>query len=494
MGLRALPIELVLLVGAALLLLSVLASKASHRLGIPALLLFLVLGMVAGSDGPGGIYFDDHWLAQSLGSVALAYILFAGGLDTKWEVVRPVLLPSGLLSTVGVAMTAGLLGLFAHLALGFSPLQGLLLGAIVSSTDAAAVFSILRARDVRLSGRLEPLLELESGSNDPMAVFLTVGFIQLLAAPSTSIVGLVPEFFIQFAIGGLLGYGLGRSVVWLINQLRLHAEGLYPVLTFATVLLVYGVAATLHGNGFLAVYIAGMTLGNHSFLHRRSLVRFHDGLAWLMQIVMFLMLGLLVFPSQLLPVAGSGLLAAGFLILVARPVSVMVTLAPFRMSLAERTMIAWVGLRGAVPIVLATFPLLANLPKAQTLFNIVFFVVLTSVLLQGSFISVVARWLRVDVAAPALPSTPIQEEFVDRCGGELGEIIVPGNSPASGLRIVDLNLPEEALVVLIKRDGQFLIPRGGITLQGGDQVLIAADADAMARTRELLEGTIVQAR
>ena len=253
MGLRALPIELVLLVGAALLLLSVLASKASHRLGIPALLLFLVLGMVAGSDGPGGIYFDDHWLAQSLGSVALAYILFAGGLDTKWEVVRPVLLPSGLLSTVGVAMTAGLLGLFAHVALGFSPLQGLLLGAIVSSTDAAAVFSILRARDVRLSGRLEPLLELESGSNDPMAVFLTVGFIQLLTAPSTSIVGLVPEFFIQFAIGGLLGYGLGRSVVWLINQLRLHAEGLYPVLTFATVLLVYGVTATLHGNGFLAV-------------------------------------------------------------------------------------------------------------------------------------------------------------------------------------------------------------------------------------------------
>jgi len=381
MGLRALPIEMVLLVGAALLLLSVLASKASHRLGIPALLLFLVLGMVAGSDGPGGIYFDDHWLAQSLASVALAYILFAGGLDTKWEIVRPVLLPSALLSTVGVAMTAGLMGLFAHLALGFSPLQGLLLGAIVSSTDAAAVFSILRARDVRLSGRLEPLLELESGSNDPMAVFLTVGFTRLLTAPSTSIIGLVPEFLIQFAIGGLLGYGLGRSVVWLINQLRLHAEGLYTVLTFATVLLVFGVTATLRGNGFLAVYIAGVTLGNHSFLHRRSLIRFHDGLAWLMQIVMFLVLGLLVFPSQLLPVAGSGLLVAAFLILVARPVSVMVILAPFRMSLAERTMVAWVGLRGAVPIVLATFPLLANLPQAQTLFNIVFFVVLTSVLL-----------------------------------------------------------------------------------------------------------------
>lgn len=487
MGLRTLPIEMILLVGAALLLLSILASKASHRLGIPALLLFLALGMVAGSDGPGGIYFDDHWLAQFLGSVALAYILFAGGLDTRWETVRPVLLPSGLLSTVGVAMTAVLLGLFVHLALGFSLLQGLLLGAIVSSTDAAAVFSILRSRDVRLSGRLEPLLEFESGSNDPMAVFLTIGFTQLLTTPDASIAGLVPEFVIQFAIGGLLGYGFGRSVVWVINELRLHAEGLYPVLTFALVLLIYSVTTTLHGNGFLAVYIAGITLGNHAFLHRRSLVRFHDGLAWLMQIVMFLVLGLLVFPSQLLPVAGNGLLVAGFLILVARPVSVMVALAPFRISLPERTMVAWVGLRGAVPIVLATFPLLANLPQAQTLFNVVFFVVLTSVLLQGSLIPVVARWLKVDTVGLARPAAPIQEEFVDRCGGELEEITLPDDSPADGLRIVDLDLPPEALVVLIKRDNQFVIPRGGVTLQAGDQVLIAADTEAMARTRRLLE-------
>jgi cell volume regulation protein A len=489
LGLRTLPIETILLVGAALLLLSILASKASHRLGIPALLLFLALGMVAGSDGPGGIYFDDHWLAQFLGSVALAYILFAGGLDTRWDTVRPVLLPSGLLSTVGVALTAALLGLFAHVVLGFSLLQGLLLGAIVSSTDAAAVFSILRSREVRLSGRLEPLLELESGSNDPMAVFLTIGFTQLLSTPDAALVSLVPEFFVQFAIGGLLGYGLGRIMVWLINELRLHAEGLYPVLTFALVLLTYGATTALHGNGFLAVYVAGITLGNHSFLHRRSLVRFHDGLAWLMQIVMFLMLGLLVFPPQLLPVAGSGLLVAAFLILVARPVSVMLALVPFRMSLAERTMVAWVGLRGAVPIVLATFPLLANLPQAQTLFNIVFFVVLTSVLLQGSLIPAVARWLRVDTVGPTPPAALIQEEFVDRCGGELEEITVLEGTPADGLRIVDLDLPPEALVVLIKRNGEFMIPRGGVALHAGDQVLVAADPDAMARTRHLLEQT-----
>ncbi|PWH13276.1 MAG: potassium/proton antiporter [Ardenticatenia bacterium] len=486
---RALPIELIVLVGALLLLLGVLVSRASHRLGIPALLVFLVIGMLAGSDGPGGIYFDDHWLAQFLGSVALAYILFAGGLDTSWSTVRPVWKQSALLSTIGVAATAVLVGAFAHLILEFSLLHSLLLGAIVSSTDAAAVFSILRSRDVRLRGNLEPLLELESGSNDPMAVFLTIGFTRLLSDPSASLEALVPQFVIQFVVGGLVGFGAGKIMVWLINNLRLHAEGLYPVLSFANVLLVFGVASVLGGNGFLAVYLAGITLGNHNFLHRRSLTRFHDGLAWLMQIVMFLVLGLLVFPSHLIAIAIPGISVAMFLIIVARPLSVMLTLSPFPMSLAEKAMVAWVGLRGAVPIVLATFPLLAGIAHAQTLFDLVFFIVLASVLIQGTTIPVVARWLRVESPERARAEVLIYEEFVDRCGGELSEITLDQNAPAVGRRIVDLDLPPEALVVLIKRDGTFIIPRGSVALEAGDRVLVAAEAEALEKTRQILQGS-----
>ncbi|MGQ9502721.1 MAG: potassium/proton antiporter [Anaerolineae bacterium] len=485
---RTLPIELIILVAALLLLLGVLASRASHRLGIPALLVFLVIGMLAGSDGPGGIYFDDHWLARLLGSVALAYILFAGGLDTSWSTVRPIWKQSALLSTIGVVLTAILLGAFAHLVLKFPLLHSLLLGAIVSSTDAAAVFSILRSRDVRLRGNLEPLLELESGSNDPMAVFLTIGFTQLLDNPSASLVGLLPQFFVQFTLGGLLGFGAGKLMVWLINHLRLQAEGLYPVLSFANVSLIFGITSVLGGNGFLAVYLAGITMGNHNFLHRRSLTRFHDGLAWLMQIVMFLVLGLLVFPSRLITIAIPGMSVAFFLIIVARPLSVLLTLSPFSMSLADKVMIAWVGLRGAVPIVLATFPLLAEVSYAQTLFDLVFFVVLSSVLIQGTTIPTVARWLGVDVAIRAHNTALIHEEFVDRCGGELSEIRLEKGSLAVGRRIVDLDLPPDALVVLIKRDGEFIIPRGSVTLEAEDQILIAAGAEALEKTRRVLQG------
>jgi cell volume regulation protein A len=364
------------------------------------------------------------------------------------------------------------------------------LGAIVSSTDAAAVFSILRSREVRLRGNLEPLLELESGSNDPMAVFLTIGFTRLLSDPGASLGGLLPQFFIQFALGGLIGFGAGKLMVWLINNLRLHAEGLYPVLSFANVLLVFGVAGMLGGNGFLAVYLAGITMGNHNFLHRRSLSRFHDGLAWLMQIVMFLVLGLLVFPSRLIAIALPGISVAIFLMVVARPVSVLVALLPFSMPFAERAMVAWVGLRGAVPIVLATFPLLAGVPQAQTLFDLVFFVVLTSVLIQGTTIPTVARWLGVDVVGRIRAEALIHEEFVDRCGGELSEIKLEKSSPAVGRRIVELDLPPDALVVLIKRNGEFIIPRGSIALEAEDRILIAAGAEALEKTRRILQGAV----
>ncbi len=280
------PIEYILLGVAVLLLLSVIASQATGRLGVPALLLFLVIGMLAGSDGPGGIYFDDPWLAQSLGVAALAFILFSGGLDTRWEDVRPVLWKGVALSTLGVFITAILVGWFATTALDFSWLEGLLLGAVVSSTDAAAVFSVLRSRNVSLKGQLKPLLELESGSNDPMAVYLTIGFIQLLSQPAASMMDLIPLFLQQMTLGAAFGYGIGKAMVWIVNRVRLEYEGLYPVLTVSLVLLDYGATSALGGNGFLAVYLAGLVMGPSDFIHKRSLMRFHDGLAWLMQIAM----------------------------------------------------------------------------------------------------------------------------------------------------------------------------------------------------------------
>lgn len=389
-----------LLVSAVLLLLSILAWKVSSRLGIPALLLFLGIGMLAGSDGPGGIYFDNVSVAQSVGVLALAFILFAGGLDTEWKVVRPALGGALALSTIGVLLTAVVIAVFAIFLLRVPFIDGLLLGGIISATDAAAVFSVLGARNLNLSGRLVPLLELESGINDPMAVFLTIGLTNLLADPHQSAFGLLLLFVQQMGIGAVLGLLLGWGAIYLIGRLKLEEAGLYPVLTIALVLLAYGLTATLGGSGFLAVYLVGILLGNSSVQRVNRLTRFHDSIAWLMQIAMFLILGLLIFPSRLPTVFVSGLLITGVAIFIARPVSVLITLLPMKMSFREKLFVSWVGLRGAVPIVLATFPLLAGLRNASLLFDLVFFVVFASVLLQGTTISLVARWLGVITPEP----------------------------------------------------------------------------------------------
>lgn len=312
-------IEYLLLILALLLLAAVAASKASSRFGVPSLLLFLGIGMLLGADGPGGIYFDDATLAQHVGTVALAFILFSGGLDTDWKAIRPVLGTGLLLANVGVLVSTLVFGAFAMLAFSLTWLEGLLLGAIISSTDAAAVFSVLRMSNVHLRGNLEPLIELESGSNDPIAVFLTAGLTGLLVAPGPSLLGLVPLFIQEMVLGAGLGFALGWLMTWLINRVHLDAEGLYPVMSIAAVLLVFGATVSVHGNGFLAVYVAGIVMGNRRLVHRQSLARFHDALAWLMQIAMFLTLGLLVFPSQLVAVIGTGLIGALVLTLAIRP-------------------------------------------------------------------------------------------------------------------------------------------------------------------------------
>ncbi len=474
---------------AVILLLSVLVSKASDRFGVPALLLFLVLGMLAGSEGVGGIYFDDPIAAQFLGAAALALILFAGGLDTTWRDVRPVLGYGLALATAGVLLTALAFGVFAYLALGLSLLEGLLLGSIVSSTDAAAVFSVLRSRNVSLKGELRPLLELESGSNDPMAALLTIGFVQILTQPDLSAAGLALLFGLQMPLGAAIGLAAGRATVFLVNRLNLGYEGLYPVLTLALVLGTYSLTNVIGGNGFLAVYLAGMFVGNHDFLHKRSLLRFHDGLAWLMQIAMFLTLGLLVFPSRLVPVIGPGLLAAAWLMVVARPLSVFACLLPTRLGLREKVFVSWVGLRGAVPIVLATYPLVAmpREPRAEFMFNVVFFVVLASVLVQGTSIPVVARWLGLD--APLAPPRvfPLEYNPVAGLQSELRQLTVSADSPAVGKSLVALGLPPESLVVLIARGNEYLVPAGGTTLAASDALLILADEAAFARVKDQVE-------
>lgn len=389
-----------LLISSLLLLLSILAWKVSNRLGIPALIFFLGIGMLAGSDGPGGIYFDNAQVAQSLGVVALAFILFAGGLETEWKVVRPALGAALSLSTVGVLLTAIVVAVFALLVFHVSFAEGLLLGAIISATDAAAVFSVLGARNLQLKGQLLPLLELESGTNDPMAVFLTIGLTALLANPHESVFSLLLLFVQQMGVGIIMGLLIGWVATWLISRLNLDVEGLYRVFTIALVLFSYGLTALLGGSGFLAVYLTGMLLGNSAVQRVDRLSRFHDSLAWLMQIAMFLILGLLVFPSRLPAVFVDGLLVTAVAVFLARPASVLIALLPFKMPLQEKLFVGWVGLRGAVPIVLATFPLLAGLSKASYLFDLVFFVVLASVLLQGTTVPFVARWLRVTAPVP----------------------------------------------------------------------------------------------
>lgn len=390
-----LTIENILLIGSLLLFISLLAGRTSYKYGVPTLLLFLGVGMLAGSDGIGGIRFDNPAIAQFIGVVALNFILFSGGFSTNLRVIKPIVRQGIVLSTLGVFITALTLGLFVWWLTDWTIYESLLLGSIVSSTDAAAVFSILRAKNMRLRDNLRPTLELESGSNDPMAYVLTIACLSLVVNQDAGLLSIIPMFLLQMVIGGVAGVLFGYISKVLMQRMILGFEGLYPVLVITLMFITFSVTEFVEGNGFLAIYICAIYLGNQPFAHKKDVLKMFDGLAWLMQIVLFLTLGLLVFPSQVIPVAGIGLLISLFLILIARPVSVFVALMPFKMELRRRVYISWVGLRGAVPIVFATYPLIAGIEKAGMIFNVVFFISVTSVLIQGTTLGIVAKWLGV---------------------------------------------------------------------------------------------------
>jgi cell volume regulation protein A len=479
--------NLAILVGAALLLVSIVASDISSRMGAPLLLVFLLLGMLAGEDGPGGIRFDDFETAYVIGTLALAVIIFDGGMRTSRETFRVALWPAISLATVGVLVTAALLGVFAAWVLKLSWLEGMLLGAIVGSTDAAAVFALLRTQGAALKKRVASTLEIESGSNDPMAIFLTVALLELLAAGKSELdASMAVSFVMQFAIGSLLGVGGGRLLVWLINRLRL-ITGLYPLLAVAGGLLIFAVAAQLGGSGFLAIYLAGLVLGNSQLQAAQNILRVHDGLAWLSQIVMFLILGLLLTPSQLLEVALPALVLAAALMLVARPVAVVLGLLPFRFPWREQLYIGWVGLRGAVPIVLALFPMMYGVENARLYFNVAFFVVLVSLLLQGWTIAPAARWLRLE--APP-PTEPVQRVTVDMPGHFEYEILGFEAKPGSlivGRDLAQLELPDGMQIMALIRDGVPQDLRPGLRFAPGDYVYFLAQPRSIAHLSKLFD-------
>ena len=477
------------LVTGLLFFLSLIAGTVSERTRIPALILFLGIGMLAGGDGPGGLPFDDAPFTNWIGTVALAFILFSGGFATRWRDIRPIVVRGVLFSTLGVMLTAVTMAGLIALIPGFSFKDGFLLGAIVSSTDAAAVFSILRTQKLGLKGSLKPLLEFESGSNDPMAVFLTLAVLQWIRAPGAPFGDMLLLFLAQMIFGGVMGVLMGRLACFLIQRLRVENEALYPVWGISIVLATFGLAQSVRGNGYLAVYVCGVVMGEGDFLYKYSLERFHDAFAWLMQIAMFLVLGLLVNPGELIngSVVGVGFLVSALLMFVARPLAVLICSIRSDFSLRERLFVSWTGLRGAVPIILATYPMTEGHPHAHYFFNLIFFVVLTSVLLQGKTLAAAARLLKLDTWIRISPAYPLSfDRTPGSAGEETREVHLLPDSCVVGHTVSELNFPDGVTILLVHRGNRFLIPKGGTRLEAGDALLIFGERSALSEVEKLL--------
>lgn len=478
-------LEIGLLVGSLLIFGSILISKTGYRFGIPTLLMFLLAGMLFGCDGL-GIQFHNAEQAQYIGTIALCIILFSGGMDTHLKDIRPVMLPGVMLSTVGVLATTALTGLFIylisgwqHTEIGFSLLGSLLLAATMSSTDSASVFNTLRTQRINLRHNLRPMLELESGSNDPMAYLLTIVLIQCIQSGGFSIGTVIGSFALQFVVGALGGLLLGKAVVWVVNRISLKNEELYPVMMISFAFIIYCSTFLLKGNGYLAVYIAGLVIGNSRLYQKKETVSFLNGVTWLLQVIMFLMLGLLVNPHEMLGVTLTAILVSLFMMFVARPASVWLSLLPFgkKISTRSKVFVSWVGLRGAAPILFATYPIVANVPGAEQIFNIVFFVTLISLLVQGMTLSRVAH--RLDLCDPVPEEQDFFGiEFPDSMDSSLHEMRCTPQMLAHGDHIRDIPFPKGVLVMLVKRDDRFLVPNGDLQLKPDDILLMVAQDGA----------------
>ena len=474
--------ENILLIGSILLFISIIVGKTGYRFGVPALLLFLVVGMIFGSDGF-GLQFHNAKEAQFIGMVALSVILFSGGMDTKFSEIKPILVPGIVLSTFGVLLTAVFTGFFIWWISGMSwsniylPITtSLLLASTMSSTDSASVFAILRSQKMNLKHNLRPMLELESGSNDPMAYMLTIVLIQFIQSGGMGIAGIFGSFVIQFIVGAAAGYLLGKLAILMLNKLNIDNQALYPILLLAFVFFTFSITDLLKGNGYLAVYIAGIMVGNNKIMHRKEIYTFMDGLTWLFQIIMFLCLGLLVNPHELLDIALVATLIGVFMIVIGRPLSVFLCLLPFgkKIAIRSRLFVSWVGLRGAVPIIFATYPVVAQVPGADVIFNIVFFITIVSLVIQGTTVSLAARLLKL--------STPLEKtgnefgvELPEEIDSDLSDMTVTTEMLEEGDTLKDITLPNGALVMIVKRGTEFLIPNGSLKLHLGDKLLLISD-------------------
>ena len=473
--------ENILLIGSILLFVSIVVGKTGYRFGVPALLLFLLVGMLFGSDGL-GLQFHNAKIAQFIGMVALSVILFSGGMDTKFKEIRPILSPGIVLSTVGVFLTALFTGLFIWYLSGMSwtnihfPLiTSLLLASTMSSTDSALVFAILRSQKMNLKHNLRPMLELESGSNDPMAYMLTIVLIQFIQSDGMGTGNIIGSFIIQFLVGAAAGYILGKLAILILNKINIDNQSLYPILLLSFVFFTFAITDLLRGNGYLAVYIAGMMVGNHKITFRKEIATFMDGLTWLFQIIMFLMLGLLVNPHEMIEVAVVALLIGVFMIVIGRPLSVFLCLLPFRkITLKSRLFVSWVGLRGAVPIIFATYPVVANVEGSNMIFNIVFFITIVSLIVQGTSVSFVARLLHL--------STPLEKtgndfgvELPEEIDTDLSDMTITMEMLNEADTLKDMNLPKGTLVMIVKRGDEFLIPNGTLKLHVGDKLLLISE-------------------
>ncbi len=474
--------ELYLLFGSVILILSVFASKAGFRFGLPSLLLFLGVGMLFGTDGF-GFEFNNPQLTQVIGTLALSIILFSGGMDTKMAEIKPVISQGVVLATFGVLattfITGGFIYMICHYSSFFSTLtfpESLLLAAVMSSTDSASVFSILRSKNVYLKENLRPTLELESGSNDPMAYLLTIILIAYIQSGGMSIPQAALMLVLQLAIGAVGGFLLGKVTVWVINLMNNNNSSLYPIMVLALSFFIFSAVTLCKGNGYLAVYIAGLVFGNSRIVHKKSIGTFLDGFTWLWQIVMFLALGLLVNPHELLPVTPIGLGIGVFMILVARPISVFLSLLPYRnFSFRARLYISWVGLRGAVPIIFATYPLIAGIGHAQLFFNIVFFITILSLLIQGTTVTAAAKLLNLTDKPEAEDTFGV--DLGDDIRSAMSEINITADVLLHGNRLMDMDLPDHTLAVMVKRRDHYFIPKGNTPLKEHDKLLVITDDD-----------------